>query len=53
MRLIRVEDCSVCPFYERLVGRTVLYHYCRDSNMVIKGDFMGLFKYCELEEMED
>lgn len=53
MRVIKVEDCSVCPYYERLVGRSVLYHYCGDSHMVIKGDFMGLFKYCELEEMED
>ncbi len=52
-RIIRVDGCWNCPFYELYDGRTNVYHTCRENNRTVKGDFMILFRFCELEEMED
>ena len=53
MKIIKVTDCGDCPFYERYVGRSSVYHTCHHSNKTVKGDFMILWKFCELEEVED
>ena len=52
-RMIRVEGCHLCPFYERYDGRASVYHTCRHSQKTVKNDFMILFRFCELEEVEE
>ena len=52
MKIIRVPGCHLCPFYERYVGRSSVYHTCHHSNKTVKEDFEILWKFCELEEME-
>ena len=53
MKVIRVTDCGDCPFYERYEGRSNVYHTCRHSQKTVKNDFTILFRFCELEEMEE
>jgi len=53
MKIIRVTDCHDCPFYERFTGRTNIYHTCHHNNRTVKKDFMILYKFCELEDIED
>jgi len=52
-KIIRVEDCHTCPFYERFTGRSNVYHTCQENCRTVKGDFMILFKFCELQDEED
>lgn len=52
-KIIKVDGCHLCPFYERYEGRTNVYHTCHENNRTVKGDFMILYKFCELEEVED
>ena len=53
MKVIRVTDCGDCPFYERFTGREHVYHTCHENNRTVQKDFMILYKFCELEEVED
>lgn len=53
MKIIRVTDCGDCPFYERFTGRENVYHTCNYNNRTVKKDFMILYKFCELEEVEE
>ena len=53
MRIIKVTDCQDCPFYDRLEGRREIYHTCHHSNKTVKNDFSILFRFCELEELDD
>ena len=53
MKIIRVTDCQDCPFYERFTGREHVYHTCRHSQKTVKNDFTILFRFCELENLED
>ena len=55
MKIIRVTDCQdcPCPYYERFVGRTNVYHTCRENNRTVQKDFMILYKFCELEEVKE
>ena len=53
MRIIRVTDCQDCPMYERFTGRSNVYHTCHENNRTVKGDFMILYKFCELEDTEE
>ena len=52
MKMIRVTDCQDCPYYELYDGRRNVYHTCRENNRTVKNDFMILYKFCELEEVE-
>ena len=52
-KIIRVTDCVDCPFYELYEGRENNYHTCRHSQKTVKNDFMILFRFCELEEVEE
>ena len=52
-RIIRVDGCHLCPFYERYEGRTNVYHTCRHSCKTVKKDFEILWKFCELEDLEE
>ena len=52
MKIIRVDGCHLCPFYERFTGREHVYHTCHHSNKTVKENFEILWKFCELEEME-
>ena len=52
-RIIKVDGCWNCPYYERFVGHTNVYHTCRENNRTVQKDFMILYKFCELEEVED
>ena len=53
MKIIRVTDCQDCPFYERFTGRENVYHTCHHSCKTVQKDFTILFRFCELEEMEE
>ena len=53
MKVIRITDCGDCPFYERFVGREHIYHTCNYNNRTVRKDFMILYKFCELEDIED
>ena len=53
VKIIRVDGCHLCPFYERYVGRSSVYHTCRHSQKTVKYDFTILFRFCELENLED
>ena len=53
MRIIRVTDCGDCPFFEAYDGRKNTYYTCRENQRTVKNDFMILYKFCELEEVED
>lgn len=53
VKIIKVRDCQECPYYERYEGRRNVYHTCRENNRTVKKDFMILFRFCELEEVED
>ena len=53
MKIIRVTDCQECPYYERFTGREHVYHTCHENNRTVQADFMILYKFCELEEVED
>ena len=53
VKIILVTDCQDCPMYERFTGREHFYHTCHENNRTVKGDFMILYKFCELEEVED
>ena len=53
VKIIRVTSCSDCPYYELYQGRRNVYHTCRENNRTVKNDFMILFRFCELEEMEE
>ena len=53
MKIIRVTDCHDCPFYERFTGRTNVYHTCQENCRTVKGDFMILFRFCELEDVDE
>lgn len=53
VKIIRVTSCSDCPYYELYQGRRNVYHTCRENNRTVKGDFMILYKFCELEEVEE
>ena len=53
MKIIRVTDCQQCPCYERFTGRENVYHTCHHSNKTVQKDFTILFRFCELEEMEE
>ena len=53
MKVIKVTDCGDCPFYERFDGRENIYHTCHENNRTVKNDFMILFRFCELEEVEE
>ena len=44
---------TIVPFYERFTGREHVYHTCRENNRTVKNDFMILYKFCELEEVEE
>ena len=52
-KIIRVDGCHNCPFYERFTGRENVYHTCRENNRTVKGDFMILFRFCELEDLDE
>lgn len=53
MKVIKVEDCSLCPYYERLEGREHIYHTCKHANTVLKdGHYMSLFRHCKLPNIE-
>ena len=51
-KIIRVGGCWNCPFYERFTGREHVYHTCHQNNRTVQADFMILFRFCELEEIE-
>ena len=53
VKIIRVTDCSECPYYERFTGRSNVYHTCHHSNKTVQKDFTILFRFCELEDLED
>ena len=53
MKVIKVHNCSDCPYYSRYVGRENVYHTCQENQRTVKNDFMILFKFCELQEIED
>ena len=53
LKLIRVTDCGDCPFYERFQGKEHIYHTCHFNNRTTKGNFEILFRFCELEEVEE
>lgn len=53
MKIIEVNDCQDCPYYERYAGKSSVYHTCRHSCKTVKEDFSILWKFCELEEVED
>ena len=53
MKIIRVDGCHLCPFYERYDGRASVFHTCKYSCNTVKNDFTILFRFCELEEMEE
>ena len=53
LRLLEWMGATIVPFYERFTGRENVYHTCRENNRTVKGDFMILYKFCELEEVED
>ena len=53
MKIIEVNDCQDCPYYERFQGKEHIYHNCNENNRTVKNDFMILYKFCELEEVED
>jgi len=53
MKIIRVNDCEDCPYYSTYVGRENVYHTCYENNRTVRNDFMILFRFCELEEMEE
>ena len=44
---------TFAPFYERYEGRASVYHTCRHSQKTVKNDFTILFRFCELENLED
>ena len=52
-KIIRVDGCHLCPFYERYEGRVNVYHTCRHSQKTVKNDFTILFRFCELQDEED
>ena len=52
MKIIEVNDCQDCPYYERFQGKEHIYHTCHYNNRTTKGNFEVLLKYCELEEIE-
>lgn len=41
------------PFYERFAGRENVYHTCHHSCKTVQKDFTILFRFCELENLED
>jgi len=53
VKVLMVNDCQDCPFYEGFIGRTHTYHTCHHSNKTVKDDFTILFRFCELEELEE
>ena len=53
MKIIRVNDCQDCAYYERYEGRNNVYHTCRHSQKTVKNDFTILFRFCELENLEE
>ena len=53
MKMIRVTDCQDCPFYERFTGWVNVYHTCHENNRTVQRDFMILYKFCELEDLEE
>ena len=44
---------GIVPFYERYEGRANVYHTCRHSCKTVKNDFMILFRFCELEDLDE
>ena len=52
-KFIRGLGCHLCPFYERYVGRSSVYHTCHHSNKTVKEDFEILWKFCELEDLDE
>ena len=53
MKIIKVNDCSDCPYYEQFIGRENVYHTCRENNRTVQKDYMILYRFCELEDIED
>ena len=53
VKIIRVDGCHNCPFYVRFTGRENVYHTCRENNRTVKGDFTILFRFCELEDLDE
>ena len=53
VKIIRVDSCWNCPFYERFTGRVNVYHTCHYNNRTVQKDFTILFRFCELEDLED
>ena len=52
-KIIRVPGCHLCPFYERYDGKSSVYHTCKHSCKTVKNDYEILWKFCELEDLED
>lgn len=44
---------TIVPFYERFTGREHVYHTCHHSCKTVQKDFTILFRFCELEEVEE
>ena len=53
MKIMEVNDCQDCPYYERFTGRENVYHTCHQNQRTVQKDFMILYKFCELEDLED
>ena len=53
LRLLEWMGATSVPFYERYEGRENVYHTCRHSQKTVKNDFTILFRFCELENLED
>ena len=53
LKLLGWMGATIVPFYERFTGREHVYHTCRENNRTVKNDFMILYKFCELEEVEE
>ena len=52
VKLIRVDGCWNCPFYEQMEGRTTIWHTCRYNQRTVKNEYYdSLFDFCELEEV--
>ena len=51
MKIIEVNDCQDCPYYERFQGKEHIYHTCHFNNRTTKNNFEVLLDYCELTEV--
>jgi len=51
MKIIRVSDCSDCPYYEQVLGKKELYHVCHKAGAITRKTYETLLKRCTLEEV--